>query len=486
MERVSGEGSVFGWMKQKQLQAAAVAAVCGALGGGQPLQAAEAMTSGAGAAATSGASAGTSPMAGGPAAAAPSGVGLETQGYLFSRFERREGFSSASTKAGDLVRYRALLTLTTTPIQINQSYTLQVRFAPQVGGYWGTGGDTLEDPGLILHEAEARLTMPGFLLEAGRFEMAYGDQALIGPSRWGNVGRAFDGLRLHAQKDKQSPWLDLFATQLDEVLSGENVPSTNLMSGDTLFAGAYAGLGALVPGRPDLEFYALGLIQPGYETDDGLLHQNSLRMTLGSRLKGKLKWWDFRLEGGIQAGGINEKVTTVDDAGVETITYKDSSLMGYQVMAETGVTLPVAKGLRLGLEGFYASGDDPATTDKKESWFQLYPTAHKWLGLMDVLNTRSNLYGSVGYLKLDPFGFLTVQGEAYMFWQPFYTDSAGVLSQDQYQGMELDGTLLYRIGKGMTVKAIGGLFIKPDVLVDVTDPYAGRFKYAELELGTTF
>lgn len=433
-------------------------------------------------------STGASPMTATSAPTPPPSpaVGLETQGYLFSRFERREGFTSATTKAGDLVRYRALLTLTTTPIPINQSYTLQVKFAPQVGGYWGTGGDTLEDPGLLLHEAEARLTMPGFLLEAGRFEMAYGDQALIGPSRWGNIGRAFDGLRLHAQKDKQSPWLDLFATQLDEVLSGENVPGPNLMSGDTLFAGAYAGIGALVPGRPDLEFYALGLVQPGYEDDAGLIHQNSLRMTLGSRLKGKLKWWDFRLEGGIQAGGLNEKVTTVDDAGVETISYKDSSLIGYQLMAESGVTLPVLKGLRLGLEGFYASGDDPATTDKKEAWYQLYPTAHKWLGLMDVLNTRSNLYGSVGYLKFDPFGFLTAQGEAYTFWQPFYTDKEGVSSQDVYQGMELDGTLLYRIGKGMTVKAIGGVFIKPEALVDPADPDSAMLKYAELELGTTF
>lgn len=428
----------------------------------------------------------------GMSAAAPSGastpapVGLEVQGYLFSRYERREGFSSASTKEGDLVRYRAMMTLTTTPIQINSAYSLQVKFAPQVGGYWGIGGDTTEDPGLLMHEAEAKLTMPGFMLEAGRFEMAYGDQAIIGPARWGHIGRSFDGLRLHAQKDKQSPWLDLFATQLDEVLSTENTYGDNLMSGDTLFTGIYTGLGSLVPGKPDLEFYALGVIQPGVQDADGTLHENGSRITLGSRLKGKFQWWDFRLEGGIQTGGISEKITTTDDAGVETISYKSSSLKAFQLMAESGVTFPVARGLRLGVEGFFASGDDPATSDIKEGWFQLYPTSHKWLGLMDVYNTRSNIYGSVGYLKVEPFGFLTAQGEAYLLWQPFYKDSAGVIINDQYLGMELDGTLVYRIGKGMSVKAVGGLFSKPTELVDSSDPSSALLKYAELELATTF
>ena len=36
------------------------------------------------------------------------------------------------------------------------------------------------------------------------------------------------------------------------------------------------------------------------------------------------------------------------------------------------------------MEGLYASGNDPTTRGKNEGWDELFPTAHKFLGLSDV------------------------------------------------------------------------------------------------------
>jgi hypothetical protein len=42
------------------------------------------------------------------------------------------------------------------------------------------------------------------------------------------------------------------------------------------------------------------------------------------------------------------------------------------------------KPFRIGVEGLVASGDDLSTPDRDEGWNELYPTTHKWLGLMDA------------------------------------------------------------------------------------------------------
>ena len=51
----------------------------------------------------------------------------------------------------------------------------------------------------------------------------------------------------------------------------------------------------------------------------------------------------------------------------------------------------------MSVEGIYASGNDPAT-EKHEGWDELYPTAHKFLGLADVFTRavkRTNVRSGV-------------------------------------------------------------------------------------------
>lgn len=395
---------------------------------------------------------------------------LTPQGYFFTRFERYDGYQPKDVEAHDFVRYRGMLSLTTSPIELNDSYTLQARISPQVSSFWGVGMDTSEDPAVLMHEAVMVLNMPTSTLMAGRFEMLYGDDLVIGPSRWSYIGRAFDGVRLRLQKSKDAPWLDLFITQPNEGFVAE---ADNWNAGDVYFAGAYGNIGALVPGKPDLDLYALANYAPGVAVDDALATDFLTRMTLGTRLKGKYGPGDFRVELGYQTGSKNVAGT-------------DSGFAALQADAELGVNLPVAKGFRLAVEGFYASGNDPDTEDQDESWDQLFPTTHRALGHMDFLNKRSNLYGSVFHAKLEPFGFLTVESMTHLYWSPFHKWADGSYSTDEYEGAESDLGVTYKIGKGLQLKSVGGFFWRPAAIYPEVEAAKLRLAYLDLELQAKF
>ncbi|MFM7201598.1 MAG: alginate export family protein [Myxococcota bacterium] len=397
-------------------------------------------------------------------------LSLTPQGYFFTRFERYDGYQPKDVEAHDFVRYRGMLSLTTSPIAINDTYTFQTRISPQVSNFWGVGMDTSEDPTLFMHEAAMILNMPGSTLTAGRFEMQYGDDLVIGPSRWSYIGRAFDGVRLRMQKNADAPWVDLFITQPNE---GFVADADNWNAGDAYFAGVYGNMGALVPGKPDLDLYALANFAPGISVDGAIPTDGLTRVTLGTRLKGKYGPGDFRVELGYQTGAKNVEGT-------------DTAVTALQADAELGVNLPVGKGFRLALEGFYASGNDPDTSDVDESWDQLFPTTHRALGHMDYLNKRSNLYGSVFHAKLEPFSFLTIESMTHLYWSPYHKWADGTYTTDEYEGAESDLGLTYKIGKGLQLKTVGGFFWRPAAIYPAVDADKLRLAYLDLELQAKF
>lgn len=400
----------------------------------------------------------------------PAAVGIIPEAYFYSRFERREGYDTTIAASGDFVRYRGMFSLTTTPLAINSAYTVQVKISPQVGGFWGIGGNSAEDPGLLMHEALIRLQMPGFRLDAGRLELAYGDEIILGPGRWGYPGRSFDGLRLHAQANATAPWLDLLAMQVDEGMSLEGGTTSNLGAGDILLAGAYAGVGRLLPIEAELDAYALAVLEPGVLDSSDALTGGGMRLTLGSRFKGMAGMFDWRAEAGIQVGSKQSADTTV-------------AAQGFQLDAEAGVTLPLAKGLRLYGEGFFASGDDPQTSSKDEAWFKMYPTAHRWLGLMDVIPDRNNVAGGVLGVRFDPFSILRFYAETHFFIRPYLTLADGTALTNAFMGTELDTGVSYKVGKVVTLRGAYDLFFPA---ADAGWTNESPWSFVELELMTRF
>ena len=385
-----------------------------------------------------------------PAAADPT-LTFHPLGRFFTRAEVRQGYSGDAAKAltgADLARYQARLGLETT-VDFGGGLTSTARFLPQAGGFWHVGGDGLEDVALGLHEGYVRIAYGPATLDAGRFEMAYGDQLVIGPVGWHHIGRAFDGARLRVQPEPGGFWVDGFFSvitegfEADKLTPAGTVVGNDFGAGDVYFTGIYAGLGGLLGAPVELDAYVLGRLWGA--TDEGGVKQDfASEITIGVRTKGRAAWFDYRAEVGVQVGN------RPDGAG------GTASTLAYQGDAEFGANL-LGDRFRVALEGFYASGDDPTTGDQ-EGWNQLFPTAHKWMGYADVVGGRTNIAGGVLHLAGKPIPPLEIYVDGHGFFQ--LESGRGV--QDGYFGMEVDAGVVWTIAKGLKTR-VGYAILLPDV-----------------------
>lgn len=142
------------------------------------------------------------------------------------------------------------------------------------------------------------------------------------------------------------------------------------------------------------------------------------------------------------------------------------SIFAYQADGEVGYSLADNK-LRLAVEGMITSGDDPTTADKIEGWNQLYTTAHKFLGLMDVMGARSNVASSVLHVTASPTADVKIMLDAHVFSR---LEDAGI-RQSGMAGFEKDTGLVYALGAGLNVRGLYSLFVPgKDVYGDDAEP----------------
>ncbi len=395
---------------------------------------------------------------------------LDLTASFFVRYDLRENYTEVGQVDADSVRYRTRFGLIAGPMDLGD-LALTLRFVPQASGRWFVGGDTLEDVNLGLHEGLMMLSRPTWRLDAGRFEMVYGDHLVIGNVGWHETGRSFDGMRLHVQPEQGGVWVDGFATIIGEgiVTPGDN----SFAAGDTYFGGVYAGLGGLISEGFALDAYALVLATVAETVFEGdppapVERPGSARVTLGSRVKNRSGLLDYRLEAGVQLG----------DAG------NDRSIFAWQADLEVGVNLLDDK-LRIGLEGLYASGDDPDTADTNEAWNQLFPTAHKWLGFADIIGGRTNITGGVLHLTLKPAQRWTLSLDGHLFVRPEDTrvvnpaDPMDVtIIESGMAGVEGDLGAAYSLGEGLAVRTNYSLFLPNEDWYGGSDPV----HFWELEL----
>jgi hypothetical protein len=120
--------------------------------------------------------------------------------------------------------------------------------------------------------------------------------------------------------------------------------------------------------------------------------------------------------------------------------------------------------LRVSVEGLYASGDDPSTTDKNEGWDELYPTAHKFLGLTDAFVLRgikrTNVASGVLHITAVPVKNLTIQADGHLFARLEKLSTAPT-AQTGMAGAEVDLALAYQLAKGLKARGLYGVFM-PD------------------------
>ncbi len=373
-------------------------------------------------------------------------VGLVVTGSFFTRYELREGYDKvgrahARFRESDFMRYRARFGLATTPVDIGNGKHVTLTFEPQASGFWADKGGTLSDGALGIHQAKMRLTHGDCWVDAGRFEMAYGEHLVIGTVGWHETARTFDGIRRHQKLEKG--WFDFFFTQVAE--NPLDVKPTG--SGDVYFTGIYAGLGEMIGEGMDLDAYLLSHVYPKVNVDTEL----GVQLTAGSRFKKKLGSVDVRAEGGLQLG-----VGSLDQ-------------LAFQLDTEVGTNI---SGTRVAGGVWFASGDD-ASTAKNEGWDQLYPTAHKFLGFADIIGGRSNIMGGMARVrhKLDS---VALGADAHLFLRPQTPDGV-----DAFTGIEVDTFALKSIGKGLGLRGGYSIFVPNETGPHGTSDLA---HYVEIQL----
>jgi len=368
-------------------------------------------------------------------------TGVVLNASFFSRYELRENYTQVGLPGGrigegDGVAYRARVSLASKPVDIGNSRYVSVSFTPQAVGFWGEISGGLSDPELAVHEAKLRVGWQDSWVDVGRFEMIYGEHLVIGNVDWNENGRAFDGARLHVGMDNGA-YIDAFATQIAE---GTRVGATEPFgSGDTYFTGVYAGAGPALADNLELDAYGLVLIDP--EVTEGPMEMldgdSAAEVTVGSRVKYKLGRVALRAEGGVQFG---ERITT------------DTTLFAWQLDADA--TVKVSDAVKATLGGQWATGDDPETMDRFEGWNQLFPTAHKFLGLADVIGGRTNASSVYAKARWTPVPELVFAGDQHVFFRPERADGV-----DAFTGVETDLWGLWKIGKGVGLRSQYSLFV---------------------------
>lgn len=277
---------------------------------------------------------------------------------------------------------------------------------------WGAGQAAAGGPALTdtavntvdLHESYVNMDSlfgAPVTLRAGRQELAYGDERLVGSFGWNNNGRSFDALKFTVNAEPIS--IDVFTSKIRE-------STTTAM--DQNFNGIYATTKIVPNNTIDVYVLALkdglqstttpfGQAKLGNTTPTGATTKTQSLYTYGFRVKGAVEALDYTLELPFQTGKV------------ETNTPKKYKLSGKAYAVKAGYTLPVAK-TRIGFEYNFASGDKDGTDEKVTTFFNLFPTNHGKFGIADMQGWRNVKAMSLN-VKAEPIDKLTLTAAYWSF-----------------------------------------------------------------------
>ena len=293
-----------------------------------------------------------------------------------------------------------------------------------------------------------------FAVRAGRQEMFFGDQRLIGHANWLNTARSFDGARAVFREKKLR--IDGFAVSVVTPV----VDKFNESGAGNYLYGTDAQWTGLPKGT--LEPYLFVRRANTLKTEAGAPGELT-SSTTGVRMTGKLTaLLDYNAEAALQRGSL----------GSDTI----SAWAGHWLV---GRTFPSGKkSYRVFGEYNFASGDDTPGDGIRGTFDQLYPTAHDKYGLADQVGWKNIHDARVG-LEFKPRSTLALSGGYHSYWlannrDALYSAAGAVL------GRISDGAQSRHVGQELDVQAT----YTPSARVQVTGGYAHLFTGAFLKAAT--
>lgn len=237
------------------------------------------------------------------------------------------------------------------------------------------------------------------MVRAGRQELAFGEQRLLGGANWLNTARTFDGGRVTLKR--KGVQFDAFAASV-VTISPDAFDKSG--SGNALY-GTYVSLTTLVP-KQAVEPYFFWRQSRGVAAELGGtadIHQ----ATTGVRMAGKLSpSVDYSTEVAVQTGSV----------GPDSIKAWGGHALAGKTLASTSWK-PRVFG-----EYNYASGDANKADGTRGTFDQLYATAHDKYGLTDQVGWKNVHDARVG-LEVKPTSKLQLSGGYHSWWLASATDA---------------------------------------------------------------
>jgi len=239
-------------------------------------------------------------------------------------------------------------------------------------------------------------------LKAGRQELIYGDERLVGAVGWNNIGRAFDAAKLRWQ----TPWFGAdFFTSRPVVPDDHNFDMSNDYE---YFSGAYFSSKWIPKQTTDLYFLARNASPKAtsYPLRTQVVGSARDIYTVGARVKsnvGELNGWDYGAEVAGQFGNFKDGAKRLEQEA-------------YMLYLGAGYTFTKTKYTpRLGMEYNFSSGDSNKADNKHETFDNLYPTNHKFYGFMDFVSLQ-NINDLRFMSSIKPLPRLTLNADYHGFW----------------------------------------------------------------------
>ncbi len=254
-------------------------------------------------------------------------------------------------------------------------------------------------------------------LRAGRQILSYGDERLIGAFDWNNIGRTFDAVKLRWEEKKWS--LDAFVSSVVVPRRGEYNPSDFVNVTETergqVFGGLYFTTTALPFQTTDL--YALYLYENTNPDYQPRAIGDTTFATFGMRVKSKPGAFAPQPAAPPSDGKSTPapapapKAIGLDysaEVAFQSGEVRGLDLSSFAVTAALGYTFDVAWKPRLSVEYNYASGDNNPTDGDIETFQNLFPTNHKFYGIMDV-TAWQNMQQVMAAVTVQPHKTVNVQ-----------------------------------------------------------------------------
>lgn len=259
-------------------------------------------------------------------------------------------------------------------------------------------------------------------LRLGRQELDYGHDRMIGAYEWVSTRRRFDGVKAFYQGDKWD--FDVFAVRPVRV---ERTASDD-WDDDYNFFGVYT---TYQPAKTHgLDLYAFHSDRSDHvENPNGHIGGRSIT-TVGARLWGKHKGWDYDVEAAGQWGH-----------------WAGDSVRATFMEADFGYTFKHPWHPRVGAGFGWASGDDDPFDQHVGTWDQLFTYDHVCISIQDLIGRQNVTRYYVG-LEAWPTSRLKTSAFYHRYWlneekDYYYNAGASPIVRDMYghSGQELGHAL---------------------------------------------